>query len=144
MPKYWLISDRRTAASIFICLLACCLFAAAAFCEQGGGDGKAKHDATPRTVPNHSAWVADCIYCPVPHYPLDARARHATGKGYFRVTFDMKTGAVEKVTVQQSTGVGSIDNSAVAALRQWRLKPGKWKEIVVPIDFRMGFRYPHR
>jgi TonB family protein len=138
------IGGRRTAASIFICTLAVFLLAAAGLSEQAVADANAKHDTAPRTVPNHSAWVADCIYCPVPHYPLDARARHATGKGYFRVTFNLKTGTVEKVTVQQSTGVGSIDNSAVAALRQWRLKPGKWKEILIPIDFRMGFRYPHR
>ena len=121
--------------------------AASALAQQAGGtatDANAKHDsASPRKVPNRSAWVADCIYCDVPHYPLDARRRLAAGKGYYRVTFDMKTGTVEKVTVMQSTGVGSLDNSAIAALRKWRMKPGKWKEIVVPIDFRMGFRYPH-
>jgi TonB family protein len=55
----------------------------------------------------------------------------------------MKTGTVETVTVEQSTGVGSLDNSAIAALRKWRMKPGKLKEIVVPIIFSMGFRYPH-
>jgi len=138
----------RKTVSLSFAGLAGCLLAASALSQQSTGstaDTAAKHEsAEPRKVPNRSPWVKDCIYCPIPHYPLDARARRAQGKGYFLVTFNMKTGSVEKIKVQQSTGVGSIDNSAVAALRQWRLKPGKWKEILVPIDFRMAFRYPHR
>ena len=128
--------------------LTACLCAASALAQQSVGtaaDANVKHEPTsPRKVLNRSGWVADCIYCDVPHYPLDARWRRAQGKGYYRVTFDMKTGTVVNVSVMQSSGVGSLDNSAIAALRKWRMKPGKWKEIVVPIDFRMGFRYPHR
>jgi TonB family protein len=35
----------------------------------------------------------------------------------------------------QSTGTPALDESAMEALRQWQWKPGKWKEIDVPITF---------
>jgi len=55
-----------------------------------------------------------------------------------RVTLDMTTGSVSKVAMVQSTGVAALDNSAMKALRQWQWKPGKWKEIDVPITFAMS------
>jgi hypothetical protein len=39
------------------------------------------------------------------------------------------------VTVVRSTGFAELDTSAVAALRQWRWKPGKWKEIEMAVEF---------
>ncbi|PYJ45652.1 MAG: energy transducer TonB [Verrucomicrobia bacterium] len=48
---------------------------------------------------------------------------------------DLKTGAVTKVTLIQSTGVPALDDNAMKALHQWLWKPGRWKEVDVPIAF---------
>ena len=55
----------------------------------------------------------------------------------FRLTLDLKTGTVSKVTVLQSTGAAMLDASAIEAFRRWQWKPGKWKEIDMPITFTM-------
>jgi TonB family protein len=68
-----------------------------------------------------------------PDYPYTERARRMGGFGLYRVALDLKTGSVNKVTVIQSTGVATLDDSAMKALRQWLWKPGKWKEVDVPI-----------
>src|SRR5437588_2915793 len=78
-------------------------------------------------------WMADAIKKQRPDYPYELRARHVVGNGLFRITLDITTGSVSKVAIVQSTGVPALDNSAVKALRQWQWKPGKWKEIDVPI-----------
>jgi TonB family protein len=83
-------------------------------------------------------WMADAIKKQRPDYPYELRARHVAGNGLFRVTLDMTTGSVSKVAMVQSTGVTALDNSAMKALRQWQWKPGKWKEIDVPITFAMS------
>ena len=83
-------------------------------------------------------WMADAIKKRPPQYPYEVRARHIAGNGLFRVTLDMTTGSVTKVAMIQSTGVAALDNSAMEALRQWQWKPGKWKEIDVPITFAMS------
>ena len=57
------------------------------------------------------------------------------GFGLYRVTLDLKTGSVIKVTMIESTGVPTLDDSAMKAVQQWLWKPGKWKEINVPIAF---------
>jgi TonB family protein len=86
------------------------------------------------TVP----WMADAIKKQRPEYPYELRARHMAGNGLFRVTLDMTAGSVTKVAMIQSTRVAALDNSAMKALRQWQWKPGKWKEIDVPITFAMS------
>ncbi|MGZ4982890.1 MAG: energy transducer TonB [Chthoniobacterales bacterium] len=68
-------------------------------------------------------------------YPFEARRWHITGKGLFRVTIDATTGYVTRVAVLHSTGNRGLDQSAVAGLRQCQWKPGKWKEIDIPVDF---------
>ena len=83
-------------------------------------------------------WMADAIKKQRPDYPYELRARHVAGNGLFRVTLDMTTGSVSKIAMVQSTGVAALDNSAMKALRQWQWKPGKWKEIDVPITFAMS------
>ena len=83
-------------------------------------------------------WMADAIKKQRPDYPYELRARHVAGNGLFRVTLDMTTGSVSKVAMVQSTGIAALDNSAMKALRQWQWKPGKWKEIDVPITFAMS------
>lgn len=88
----------------------------------------------------HEPWIADRIVYRHPEYPYDDRARYHQGDGLFRITLDPKTGLVTQVTVIKSTGFASLDNSAVAAIRKWRWKPGRWKEVDMPIRFQMTRR----
>jgi TonB family protein len=83
-------------------------------------------------------WTVDQIKTVAPEYPYTERTRHHAGSGLFRVTLDLNTGSVAKVTVLTSTGSPALDNSAADALRRWRWKPGKWKEIDLPITFTMA------
>jgi TonB family protein len=82
-------------------------------------------------------WIDDAIYKVRPQYPYEARARHVTGSGLFRLTLDLSTDSVAKVTVIKSAGTPVSDSSAIDAFRQWRLKPGRWKEIDLPVTFVM-------
>ncbi len=85
-------------------------------------------------------WIADRVTYRAPEYPYDERAHYRQGDGLFRITLDVKTGLVTGVSVIKSTGFASLDKSAVAAIRRWRWKPGKWKEIDMPIRFQMTRR----
>jgi TonB family protein len=80
------------------------------------------------------------IYAPRPQYPYAARSSHIEGSGLFRLTVDVNTGSVLKVTVVKSTRNRILDDAAVAAYRQWRFKPGKLTSADVPVTFRMGGR----
>jgi TonB family protein len=57
----------------------------------------------------------------------------------FQLTLDLKTGLVTRVTVIKSTGFPTLDAAGVVALRQWRWKSGKWKEIEIELAFTHGF-----
>lgn len=93
-----------------------------------------RHAATeyPR---NHPPWRDDCIKAVGPEYPYTDRQRRHMGTGLYRQYIDLNTGAVTNVAVVKSTGVATLDNSAVAAFRKWRYKPSKWKEIDLPVTF---------
>jgi outer membrane biosynthesis protein TonB len=51
---------------------------------------------------------------------------------------DLSTGSVAQVTVRKSTGYKTLDAAAVRALKRWRFKPGSWKTLDIPLDFKMG------
>src|SRR5438270_698885 len=74
-------------------------------------------------------WIADCLSHRAPEYSDQDRLYHHQGDGLFRITLNPKTGLVTQVLVVKSTGFASLDNSAVTAIRQWRWKPGRWKEV---------------
>ena len=80
-------------------------------------------------------WMRDVIKKQRPKYPYEQRARYIGGMGMVRVTLDLSTGTVSKVAMVRSTGVPALDSSAMEAFRQWQWKPGKWREIDVPITF---------
>jgi TonB family protein len=88
----------------------------------------------------HTPWIADRTAYRHPDYPYEDRSRNHQGDGLFRISLDLKTGLVTQIRVIKSTGFATLDNSAVAAIRKWRWKPGKRKEIDMPIRFRMGGR----
>jgi TonB family protein len=83
-------------------------------------------------------WSSDITHCIGPEYSDRDRRLYNQGRGLFRLTLDLETGAVLNITVVQSTGTSSLDRNALVALRQWRWKPGKWKEIDMPVTFRMS------
>jgi TonB family protein len=78
----------------------------------------------------------------MPRYPLYPHGLHGIpfqeGRGVFRLSLDIKTGNVLGVTVAKSTGHRILDDSAIEGLRQWQLKPGKWRQIDVPVTFAMS------
>jgi TonB family protein len=83
-------------------------------------------------------WIVDTIRKVAPEYPYSEKALRHTGSGLLRVTLDLNTGSVVRVAVIKTTGFSALDNSAIDALRRWRWKPGKWKEIDIPITFTMA------
>ncbi|PYI61575.1 MAG: hypothetical protein DMC60_05105 [Verrucomicrobia bacterium] len=83
----------------------------------------------------NSPWMDDAIKTVKPEYGYTERAHRVGGFGLYRVMLDLKTGAVTKVTLIQSTGVPALDDNAMKALHQWLWKPGRWKEVDVPIAF---------
>jgi TonB family protein len=80
-------------------------------------------------------WNADPIKFVEPDYPAELRARHAEGTGLFRVTVDVNTGGVTNVGVIKSTGYAALDDSAMRAIRLWRWRARRWKEIDTPLNF---------
>jgi TonB family protein len=82
-------------------------------------------------------WTADIVKFVQPDYPSEYRARHTEGKGFFRITLDVNTGSVAKVEVLKSTGAAGLDESAMRAIRLWRWRPGKWKQVDMPLTFTM-------
>ena len=83
----------------------------------------------------HAPWIEDVTKQIAPEYSKLDQAHRVGGFGLYRVAVDLKTGSVKKVSVIQSTGVATLDASAIKALGQWLWKPGKWKEVSVPIAF---------
>src|SRR5258707_4223934 len=44
-------------------------------------------------------WMTDRVKFVQPDYPVEARARHNQGTGFFRATLDVKTGSVTGVSI---------------------------------------------
>jgi TonB family protein len=88
---------------------------------------------------HHAPWMLDdTIRAFGPDYPRSDRMRYHQGIGLFRLTLDLKTGAVSRVTILRSTGFSTLDSCAVAAFRHSLWKPGKWREINIPVTFQMS------
>jgi hypothetical protein len=83
------------------------------------------------------AWFDDRLKIVAPNYSPFDRASYHEGTGVFHLVLDLNTGFVTKVTVRTTTGFHSVDACAVAALRQWTWRPGKWKEIELPLTFKI-------
>jgi TonB family protein len=83
-------------------------------------------------------WMDDAIKTVAPNYRYEARSRRIQGSGLFRLSLDLNTGSVSKVTVIKSTGSPTLDNSATDAFWRWRWKPKRWKEIDMPITFALS------
>ena len=78
-------------------------------------------------------WFDDAIKKVSPRYPSEASIQHMTGTGLFRLTLDMSTGSVAKVTVIKSTGKSILDSSAIDAFRQCRGSRANGKRSIFPL-----------
>ena len=83
-------------------------------------------------------WLNDCVQSVAPDYPYSARVNQFQGRGVIRLTLNLRTGLVEKATLIKSTGFDILDACAISAFQQWAWKPGRWKEIDVPVTFQLG------
>jgi TonB family protein len=83
-------------------------------------------------------WITDVISTRGPDYPAEERRRRHEGTGVFRLTLDLTTGAVRKITMTKSTGFRTLDDAAAFAFSRWRWKPGTWKEITMPVTFKLS------
>jgi TonB family protein len=86
-------------------------------------------------------WMKDRIKIVPLKYPYEARTRHIQGSGLFRLSLDLNTGSVSKVTVVQSTGSPMLDNYTSDMLHRWPWKPGRWLEVDYPVTFTMSPRH---
>jgi TonB family protein len=120
-----------------------CVVALSALAQQPAPDGSAGVDAqgVRHTWGGGSAkaapWLSDIAKFVGPAYPDRARRSRQHGSGVFRLQIDPASGKVSGVTVVKSTGVDALDDSAVHALRMWRIKPRRWRELDIPITFGM-------
>ena len=101
--------------------------------SRKGGVGQASGaDAVPRPLAGNGQ----------PEYPPDAFDRRQEGTVVLHILVSEK-GIAEKVTVAKSSGVKSLDNSAVKAVRDWKFQPamrnGKPTALLVrkTINFRI-------
>jgi protein TonB len=77
---------------------------------------------------------------PPPAYPLVAERFGYTGKVLVRVLVTPQ-GNPASVTIEQSSGITSLDNAALRAIRGWKFIPARdgnrpiQAEVLVPVDF---------
>src|SRR2546423_2036025 len=90
--------------------------------------------------PSRAPWMNDVIHTVSLEYPVSERALHHGGSGVARLTLDLKTGSVKKVTILRSTGFPILDRCAQTSFSQWRWIPSRWKEAEGPMPFTCGQR----
>jgi len=80
------------------------------------------------------------MYAPFPEYPIGARARQQEGRVIFKVRIGTDGRVVETQTLQ-SSGFATLDQAALAAVKQWRAHKEYGGSVqIVPINFRMKRR----
>jgi TonB family protein len=80
------------------------------------------------------------VSTPKPGYPLAARASRITGNGTFILHIQVRTGFVRQVDIEHSTSSRLLDSAAVAALKNWRFKPGTLPTIA---QMQLHRKYPN-
>ena len=95
-----------------------------------------RHDA--HAYKGSPPWLLDCVPGIGADYPVEERRMRHEGRAIVRLTLDINTGRVVKTTLLESSGYRTLDNCAIASYRTWRWRPGKWKEIDMPVRFRIG------
>lgn len=109
-----------------------------------GVDANGRHYVASETA--RAPWFADAIFAPKPGYPVEDRRLHHEGIAVVRLDIDLKTGNATYVTMLKSSGFPNLDEVAVRALAKWRFKPGRWKQVEIPVVFtflRPGERFDY-
>jgi TonB family protein len=86
-----------------------------------GGFGWGRSLSSPRYAQN-----------PKPVYPPEARAKGYQGKVLLRVEV-LPNGQVGQIAVKKTSGYEALDQSALAAVKQWRFIPARKGEVAVPV-----------
>jgi TonB family protein len=76
-------------------------------------------------------WGRDIIDNPRPEFPQRLIEQHATAATHVKIVLDVSTGKVRDVVVLNSSGYPDYDENVIRALKQWRLRPGKWRDFDV-------------
>ena len=119
-----------------------CVSASSGYADSVAVDANGRRHTWTTGAPKNTTWETDIVKMVPPEYPYEARRSQLEGSGRFRLQLDLATGKVTKATVLKSTGVVMLDNKALWALRRWELKPGRWRELEVPITFSMSLPRP--
>ena len=86
-------------------------------------------------VTREQMWIAS----PDPTYPPGALQKGVSGRGLFYLKIHPQQRTVMRVTILKSTGSKLLDDAAVQALSQWRLRRGGLADRVdhvrVPVSF---------
>ena len=88
----------------------------------------------------HSATVTDeellryAIRSPAAGYPEEAQRRKLTGNGVYELRI-ARNGETTQVTVIRTAGNEVLDQAAKSAFMKWRLKPGVFTRITIPVSW---------
>jgi TonB family protein len=128
---------KLTAAIVF------CVAISRSSAEQGHDDFGSAIDArgvryVGKSSGGPAPWLADALFGPKPDYPYSERRLHHEGVAVFRLDIDLKTGTTTKVTMIQSSGFPKLDDVSLNCVRRWRWRPGKWKQVEVPVVFTLS------
>jgi TonB family protein len=88
------------------------------------------------------------VHTPQPQYPVEARQRHITGSGIFRMHVYVKTGLVRSLEIERSTGHAILDSAVITAFQHWRFRPQilqkhadpRYDEIIVRVPVTFALR----
>jgi TonB family protein len=100
-------------------------------------------DAKGNHQPN-ALCVHDAVFAPHPQYPYQLRSNigdsaawsRYKGDGLYRLDIDLNTGRVRRVAIIKSAGSKILDAASTDTFKRWVFRPGKWKEITIPIAVR--------
>jgi TonB family protein len=87
------------------------------------------------SLADHPPFLDDVTNRVVPENPSSTTRAGGAGHGLFRVSIDVKTGKVTDVVVLRPIESASLHPRVVAALRQWRWKPGTWRQVDIPFVY---------
>jgi protein TonB len=91
--------------------------------------------ARDRPQPPGAERIGKLVYTPAPQYSTrPTQGSKVAGTGSYRLTFNSE-GKVTDVQVTRSAGSNTLDDAAVATLRNWRAEPGGNWRVTVPINF---------
>lgn len=80
--------------------------------------------------------VTDTVRRVSPVYPLVSRRRGEEGEVRILASIDAG-GKVAGVTVIETSGYPTLDESAIRAVRKWVFSPGSPEKLIVPVIFRL-------